>query len=210
MLINILFFMHTYSVHAVKISNEEAKIENKSDKMNVIIYYPLTKYKILNINIKSKINEYIKEFNKGIKQSALPNQYYSLIILYDTYEYKNYISYIFRIENFMGGAHPSHRIYTVVYNKDTNKIFTIDDLIKENTNALEIFKEESRNILKNNKRIRVASMLYEGTTSKKENFNNFVFSEYGIILFFPQYQVAPYSEGEFNVLIPYDKILNTE
>ena len=110
----------------------------------------------------------------------------------------------------MGGAHPSHRIYTVVYNKDTNKIIAIDDLIKENTNTLEIFKEESRNILKNNKRIRIASMLYEGTTSKKENFNNFVFSEYGIILFFPQYQVAPYSEGEFNILIPYDKILNTE
>ena len=154
---------------------------------------------------------YLKEFKSSLKYiPEQKNQYYSLIILYENYEYKNYISYIFRIENFMGGAHPSHRIYTVVYNKDTNKIITIDDLIKENTNTLEIFKEESRNILKNNKRIRIASMLYEGTTSKKENFNNFVFSEYGIILFFPQYQVAPYSEGEFNVLIPYDKILNTE
>ena len=49
-------------------------------------------------------------------------------------------------------------------------------------------------------------MLLEGTSPKEENFKNFAFSKDGLILFFEQYQVAPYSEGSFRVVIPYDKI----
>lgn len=47
-------------------------------------------------------------------------------------------------------------------------------------------------------------MLYEGTKPIKENFNNFIFSKNGLIIYFPQYQIAPYSQGEFNVIVPYN------
>lgn len=49
-------------------------------------------------------------------------------------------------------------------------------------------------------------MFFEGTRPKKENFINFAFTKDGILLFYPYYQIAPYSEGEFNVIIPYDNI----
>ena len=191
------------------ISNNEYKIEEKVDNYKIMVYYPKTYYSKLNNIINDKIYGYIKEFKKNVNNSNYPvNQYYSLIILYECYEYDNYISYIFRIEDYTGGAHPNHRIYTVVYDIKNNEIITIDDLINKNQNILNIFSEISRDTLKSNNKITSSTMLYEGTKPIKENFTNFVFNKNGIILFFPEYQVAPYSQGEFNVVISYKKIGN--
>ncbi len=205
LIINLIFCIYIINVKAI--SNNEYKIEEKNNNYKIIAYYPKTDYSKLNNVINDKIYEYIKEFKENINSSDYPiNQYYSLIILYDCYEYDNYISYIFRIEDYTGGAHPNHRIYTVVYDIKNNVIITIDDLINKNQNILNIFSENSREILKSNDKITSSTMLYEGTKPKKENFTNFVFSKNGIILFFPQYQVAPYSQGEFNVVLDYKKI----
>ena len=205
LIINLIFCIYIINVKAI--SNNEYKIEEKNNNYKIIAYYPKTDYSKLNNVINDKIYEYIKEFKENVNSSDYPiNQYYSLIILYDCYEYDNYISYIFRIEDYTGGAHPNHRIYTVVYDIKNNVIITIDDLINKNQNILNIFSENSREILKSNDKITSSTMLYEGTKPKKENFTNFVFSKNGIILFFPQYQVAPYSQGEFNVVLDYKKI----
>lgn len=205
LIINLFFCIYIINVKAI--SNNEYKIEEKNNNYKIIAYYPKTDYPKLNNVINDKIYEYIKEFKENVNSSDYPiNQYYSLIILYDCYEYDNYISYIFRIEDYTGGAHPNHRIYTVVYDIKNNVIITIDDLINKNQNILNIFSENSREILKSNDKITSSTMLYEGTKPKKENFTNFVFSKNGIILFFQEYQVAPYSQGEFNVVLDYKKI----
>ena len=70
-----------------------------------------------------------------------------MIILYEKYEYSNYLSFIFRIEDFTGGAHPNHRIKTIVYNKETNKLENIDNLIKKNKNFLNTISTISRDEL---------------------------------------------------------------
>lgn len=206
-IINIVFYIYIINVKAI--TNNEYKIEEKTNNYKIIVYYPKTDYSKLNNVINDKMYEYIKEFKENVNNSTYPiNQYYSLIILYDVYEYDNYISYIFRIEDYTGGAHPNHRIYTVVYDIKNNEIITINNLININQNILNIFSENSREVLKNNNRITSLTMLYEGTKPKTENFHNFVFSKDGIILFFQHYQVAPYSQGEFNVVINYKKIGN--
>lgn len=204
-IINVVFYIYIISVKAI--SNNEYKVEEKTNNYKITVYYPKTDYSKLNNVINDKMYEYIKEFKENVNKSTYPiNQYYSLIILYDVYEYDNYISYMFRIEDYTGGAHPNHRIYTIVYDIKNNEIITIHDLINKNQNILNIFSENSREVLKNNNRITSSTMLYEGTNPKIENFHNFVFSKDGIILFFQHYQVAPYSQGEFNVLINYNKI----
>lgn len=203
---NIIFFAHTLNASATKIktTNNEYKIIKIKENYKIQIYYPITEYENLNKQIANNITNYIKEFKTNVKNSTIPvNQYYHLIILYEKYEYSNYISIVFRIEDFTGGAHPNHRIKTIVYNKETNQIESINNLIKNNKNFLNKVSTISRNELKTNNRITDLSMLYEGTKPIKENFSNFVYSKNGLIFFFPQYQVAPYSQGEFNVIIPY-------
>ncbi len=179
----------------------------KEQDYELKIDIPDTNYEKLNSIINNKIKEYILEFKSNITTEVLEfNSYYSLIIYYKEYNYNNYLSYAFFVEYFTGGAHPNHDIWTVVFNKDTNDIIGLDYLISKNRNILNIFSTISRNELMYDKGIVDTSMMMEGTRPMKENFSRYVFSNDGIILFFPQYQVAPYSSGQFTVTLPYKSI----
>ena len=210
-ILNVIFFIEGTFTSSQLVSftiNNEKKIDvREENKYRMLVYTPESKYPLLNNTVNDKMNEYIERFKKDVdSEISLINQHYSLDIFYDTYEYKNYISYVFRIEYYTGGAHPSHEVWTVNYDKEKNEIIDINTLIEENSNILNIFSDISREELSHNKRIADTSMMMEGTSPKIENFSNFVYSNNGLILFFPPYQVAPYSASEFMIVIPYDKL----
>ena len=176
----------------------------KGSNYEIIINYPVSGYRKLDNTVINKLNNYIDEFKKNISNNDINvNWKYDLIINYKSFNYKNYISYVFFIEYFIGGAHPNHLIWTVNYDIICDKFVTIDDLVKYNNNILNIFSKISRNELMHNKDIVDISMLMEGTMPNTLNYSNFVFSNDGIIIYFSYYQVAPYSSGMFNVLINY-------
>ena len=191
---------------------EEKKVSNINDdeKCKINVYYPVSDYSKLNDLVVKTLNGYISNFKKSVLEgNDLPNQYFSLYILYTKYEFEDYLSYVFRVSTFLGGAHPDNTIFTINYDKKNDEFIDINDLIKKNNKILQIMSIESReNFFKNPlfKDKLVYDMMLEGTSNSKDNFKNFVFSKDGLIIFFPQYQVAPYSYGEFNVTIPYDKI----
>ncbi|MBD9098123.1 DUF3298 domain-containing protein [bacterium] len=80
---------------------------------------------------------------------------------------------------------------------------TISDLIKKDPFILNYLSKETRSKLLNNKRIVDRNMLLEGTKPVVDNYQVFAFTPRGILLFFPEYQIAPYSSGSFKILIPY-------
>lgn len=170
------------------------------------ITYPRTKYLYLNNYISLNIGKIINEFLEGGKVVAEPFFDYYLIINYDEFSYKNYLSYVFYVSIYTGGAHPDNRIFTINYDKLKNKIIKIDDII--NNKALLDISRESRRQLLSDKNIghdqNSLEMLTSGTTPNSENFKNFVFTDKGIVIYFEQYQVAPYAAGSFSVLIPYN------
>ena len=148
LIINLIFFTHIINIKAdidkSKINTNEQKILEINKNYKVQIYYPITKYKTLNNNVNKQITNYLKEFKNNIKSSTIPiNQYYYLIILYEKYEYKNYISFVFHIEDFTGGAHPNHRIYTVVYDIKEDKTTTKEETKtkKDNKNKVSYYCE---------------------------------------------------------------------
>ncbi len=191
---------------------EEKRVSNISEnhKYKIDIYYPISNYQTLDNAIIKIVNNYLKEFKQYTNDKNIQlNQYYTLNILYNKYDYSNYLSYIFRISEYTGGAHPNNTILTISYNKDNDKIITINSLVKGNESLLDVLSIESRKILENNPIFKddiIREMMLDGTKPQLENFKNFVFSNDGIIIFFEQYQIAPYSYGEFNVVIPYSKI----
>jgi len=189
------------------IDENKISLENEH-QYKIKVYYPEVSYSLLNDVIEERINDYILNFKNDIKDvDVQKNQYYTLSILYDSYSYQDYISYVFEIESYIGGAHPNHEIWTITYDIKNNSIVTIDDLIKTNSNFLEIASDISREELIINPGIVDVQMLMDGTSPKIDNFNKFAFSENGLLFFFPHYQVAPYSSGSFIVEIPYFKIL---
>ena len=190
-------------------NNQEKKLEYTSKKQYKIkAYYPDIKYPLLDKVITDKINKYIDEFKDNVIDVPVKqNQYYTFYLLYDMYSYQDFISYVFSIETYTGGAHPNHDIFTVTYDKSIDKIVTIADLVETNPNFLDTASNTAREELINNPGLVDINMLNSGTTAEVDNFSRFAFSSDGIVFFFTQYQIAPYSSGTFEITVPYSKIL---
>ncbi|MDE5587035.1 MAG: RsiV family protein, partial [Bacilli bacterium] len=84
-----------------------------------------------------------------------------------------------------------------------NQVVTLEDFIKEDSNFLEIVSKNVREQLSKNKKIVSYDMMIQGTTPQIENFSQFAPTDRGYLFFFSPYQVAPYSSGKFQVLLPY-------
>ena len=172
---------------------------------NVNIKKPSVEYELINDFVSEKIDEYLKIFRENITDTDF-NQECDFNVEYNSFEYKNYLSYVFNVNYFTKGAHPAYDIFTVCYDKKKNKIVSIKDLMYENKNLLKNLSEYTRDVLMKDKRIISLDMLFFGTEAKEKNFSKFAFSKDGFIVFFTVYEVAPFSQGEFEVVIPYNKI----
>lgn len=178
-------------------------LSSKDNEINII--YPSTEYTVVNKKINNYIKKQIKEFDTT--KTYLSSASYYLYGKYNETSYKNITSYIIFTEMYLGGAHPTHNLWTISNIK--NQIITIDTLIKYNPNILNILSKETYQILSNNKLFKedtILEMLKEGTKPTKNNFKNFMFSKEGLIVYFERYQIAPYYYGDYHVVIPYDKL----
>ena len=182
------------------------RINEKYRNSNIEVYYPVTKYEVLNKEINSIIDGKINKFISDIKDDVE----YSLFINFDMYKYENnHISFLFHVLIDYAGAHPNTYMFTVNYSIKEKSIINIDTLIQKYNNILNLMSKYSYNSLLNNdkiKEINMINMLESGTKPTKENFDNFVFSKNGLIVFFEKYQIAPYAYGEFWITIPYEEL----
>lgn len=199
---------NAYDLVTIREIEEETKMKithiQGAHRHKVEIYYPKTPYDVFNIEINNFINKEIKNFQEALTDITIqPNQTYLLNITYERKKYENYLSYIFKVVIDTGGAHPNTYVKTLNYDKSKDKIITIDSLIKEDENILEYFQENAFASLVTNPRAVDISMLVEGISPKKENYENFVFTETGFLLYFNPYQIAPYSSGLFAISVPY-------
>lgn len=193
----------TEVIHFQNATPEKKMIEEKHP-YQLRVYYPITSYPTLNQEIDAKVQSHIQDFKDEISDSGVQlNQTYTLDILYKEFQKGPYISYVFTIFQDTGGAHPNTFYDTISYNTKTNQMVTLEDLIKENLNFLDIVSENTREQLSKNKKIVSYDMMIQGTLPKIENFSQFAITEKGYLFFFSPYQVAPYSSGKFQVLLPY-------
>lgn len=192
-----------------KIDTEKKIVEIAPDySYKININYPYTGYNNLNIQIENLIKKYLSDFINS-DRPPLENQIYSLDITYDTYKFESKVSYVFTIFLSTGGAHPNTIIETISYDTKINQIITIDTLLEQNSNILNVLSETSRNILASNKDLmqtNIKDMFLDGTKPTTTNYQNFAFTNDGLLIFFNRYQIAPYSYGSFQVLIPYSKL----
>lgn len=167
------------------------------------ISYPRTEYLKANMAFMELVRTYSEEFMRYAKEPIQEKFTYTLDISHDEYSYKDYLSFVFYISMYTGGAHPNNIIETITYDSKEDRLITIDDLVRENGSILAILSEESRKMLAKNPNIADQAMMMEGTKPEKENFKLFAFTPTGLMIFFPQYQVAPYASGSFKVVVSY-------
>ncbi len=206
-----LYFLKQKETHKItevltfETALKEKKIHEIDENYQISIYYPITSYSNLNIEIERLIEENIKNFKEEIIFPNTLNQIYRLDIVYETYSTDKYLSYVFTIFQDTLGAHPISFYNTISYNLENQKMITIDDLINQNPKFLEVASKNVRDILLKNPKIVNTEMMMQGTMPNKQNFSTFALTKEGYLFFFSPYQVAPYSSGKFQVLVPYKK-----
>jgi hypothetical protein len=202
------------------IENKEIIDNTKPFKINIV--YPFINGQN---EFNGKVNNIISTEQGNFKKISLENDQAMKEMDIESYEqypreytlninYKNgrvdenTVSIIFDISNFTGGAHGSNYFLSLNYNPKESKEIKLNDLFKEKDYLKKISdyciedltkqiqeKIEDPEGLKN-------VWIEQGAGPEYKNFSFFLINENNITFYFPQYQIAPYALGSFEVTMP--------
>lgn len=201
------------------------KLSKETDALSVNITYPAIPgdspaVAKANAAIKNSIDARLVSFEKDANDSmqvdiGLPLDIKSTVTGSSAVEERNnrYISVFLGMEWYLrGAAHPGHSIDTYVYDFKEGKLVAVSDFFKADAQYLEFLSSYSRNDLTAQSKksdegfIFDQQMLSEGTAPTKDNFSKVLPTKEGLIVYFDEYQVAPYAAGPQKVVVPYAKL----
>ncbi len=146
-----------------------------------------------------------------------PEQPFNFIATWTPTQTNNsYLSFVINIYYFSGGAHGLNEIYAFNYDAAQQKEITINDFLGSSQDALDKVASlaaqsvssdlESKGVQINTS---TQQMIGQGTTPTAENYRNFNFSNNALIIYFPQYQVAPGYVGNITVTLYQNQLIST-
>lgn len=119
-----------------------------------------------------------------------------------------YLSFVIKIYYFTGGAHGNEEIHAFNYDMLQKKKIGIEDFFDSPQEALKKISEISAEGIMSQLQSggwreddNLRNMVNQGTAPVLENFRNFNFDTYSLILYFQRYQVAPGAAGSLTVTI---------
>jgi len=162
-----------------------------------------------NTIIYDEITSYVQDFINIVQESVLLNGIrYKLNGKHFTYTAdRRFITVKLDFYLLTGGAHSSHTIITITFDTVTDTIIALSDLFDANSNYLERLSLLSEQALF--EKYPDLSFAFTNPTYRKgfapneENFTHWALTDRSLIIFFPEYQVAPYAAGILEIEIPY-------
>ena len=196
----LVFSMHCV---AMEVSKEQMKPSDKETiKYRITKDTPRESDERFNRILEEKVEDFRHEFLEVVSKSeASLDIIYTLDISYQRYVYDKYISYCFFVSTYTGGAHPNTTLSTIVYDTENETEIPLPQ------KYLNVISASVRGDLLMNPRIIGTDFMMSGTEARLENFQYFVFTEEGILFFFPPYQVGPYSSGVFESIVSWEMLL---
>lgn len=191
--------------------NENKHIIEVTDTYSIKIDIPDSKDENIEKEIKEWVDARKTEFMQSIDNELLKEKQmqYELVINYEQSEYNNIQSTHLVSYMYTGGNHYLRDDQSYYYDLVNNKEVVLTDFLKDKNNFKKIaqlsYFEVMEEIEKRKSNLD-ENWVKDGTEANIENYENFEFNEEGLNVLFPPYQVAPWSEGEIKVVIPYDKI----
>ena len=115
-------------------------------------------------------------------------------------------SVVMNMEGYIApSAHPFHTIKTFNFDIKKDSMVFLADIFNQDTRPLLLLSHLSREQLKA-KNLPDQATLFEGTAPLPSNFEHWVISNKGLVIYFDDYQVAPYSAGQQTITIPLDQL----
>ncbi len=123
------------------------------------------------------------------------------------------VSINFSEDSFTGGAHGSHGTFTITYDLKQGREVKLADLFKPGSKYLATIADIATRDLKGRKdpdsgeNSGLAQDIFEdGAKPTAENYANWNITKKGLLITFPQYQVASYAAGPQTVIISFSKL----
>lgn len=120
------------------------------------------------------------------------------------------ISVNFSEETFNGGAHPNHGTFTLTYDLKAGREIKLAELFKPGAKYLTTISTYVIRDLKGRKdpesgenRGLAQDVFADGAKPTADNYRNWNVTKKGLLITFPQYQVASYADGPQTVIVPY-------
>lgn len=203
---------------------EIQKENNTQSKYTIDIKYPQIVglgdsdvEKTINSQIKLQVDNYIAGFKKEVasaSNTAVPPQLQAnLTITFTPAQMDDEIvSFAWNVSDMQAGAaHPNNYTNVFNYSVSENKMITLSNLFKPNSNYLNVLETQATPPLKaklEKENYYFAEMFNPGVTPTAQNYQNFLLDKNNLVIIFDYYQVAPYVVGTTNINIPYSNIQN--
>ena len=208
----------TTSINRTHSSSSEINITPQPTKKQLLDFKPanapwLKQYPMIQKEVRQIIKKYKKETTEDAE--SLFQEFPSSVLLpYKLYveelkqlkpEDPDIVSVRMIIYTYTGGAHGGKSFYTWNWSKQRKKFLSLDEVI-----TLEQFSTlvtHTRQILferqkQNDEYDKHRKAHIQRGTSKKKDFKVWNFDRNGVVFTFPEYQVASYAAGSFEVFIP--------
>lgn len=192
-----------------------AKDKDKNKKQGISyeadIDYPVfEKEPLLNAQVSDIVQKNLEAFNSeffSAEAPAYPQAFEFDIDSSSVYEDTNHISFLLNVYQFAGGAHGSTSLIPITYSKQTKKLLSLEEALQPvRKDWLAALSTEARKQLNAQVQKKKFSSdedwINKGTEPTKENFAIFKLEKNSVRIIFSQYQVAPYSSGMPEVIVP--------
>lgn len=116
------------------------------------------------------------------------------------------LSILFEDFAYLGGAHPGTFYVALNYDATTGKMLSLSDLFKPNSDYLGMISSLCITELQTRADMLFPEYATSGAAPLAENYQVWAVTPQGLLVVFPEYQVAPYAAGAQTVMIPYEAL----
>lgn len=203
------------SLDSSQVKNSETGIQSiieEDETQTISVHYPTTIYEKVNALLSDFALNRIELFRQEtaeLSQLSGVNWPYELHMDYEiVYESSRHLSVVFVESKYLSGLKPTSMMYTYTFNVTQQRLLSLKDLFKSNTDYLSFLSEYTSDTLLANSDIYDKEWVLVGTSADESNFKHFVLTDEGLTIVFEKNQVGPESLGEPMVTIPYEALLN--
>lgn len=207
-------------VPAIKVQITEKKIDEQTDALKTTISYPVisglantaiqnqlnTMFEKAAMDFKAEIqNSADQDYEQSKKDPTLGFHQYEVFIAYDVHSNKDHIlSITSDYYQYTGGAHGGTN--RIGYNIDlsTGQVLQLPDIFAKDFDYKTALSKELSLIMKQD-----PGLYFEDATAVIEEMADsrpFYIQEGNLVLYFNQYEIAPYAAGILDFKIPFEKL----
>lgn len=154
------------------------------------------------INFRNKIVELSKEFNTTAKDQFKPFPYQAFTDYKVLYSKNDILSFYIDYYQYTGGAHGSTTRKCSNLDLKTGKTLTLKDILHKNTNYKNIINDEIKKEIS-----KKPNMYFVSDFKGISDTQCFTINENNLVIYFQQYEIAPYASGIVEFKIPLTKLL---